>query len=1075
MSAQPLKPRIGSWIIGTLLAASSSFVGGAQAAEPIRPQLLLPLGHSRPISSVALSADGRRVLTGADDFTARLWDVQTGMTLHTFSGHTDQVRSVALSSDGRRAVTGSMDNTARLWDAETGQVLRTFTGHTLYINSVALSNDGRRLLTASGDSTARLWDVETGKTLQTFKGHMADVTCAALSADGRRVLTGSWDKTARLWDVETGKTVRTFSGHTSYLKSVALSGDGRRAMTGCDDKTARLWNVQTGESLKTFPGHEAVGASSVALNADGRRALTSCSSWARVWDTETGKPIQTFSGETSYVAWTKDGRRVLTGGWGTAQLWDGVTGKPVQTFTSRAKSIWCMALSADGRRALTNSKDNTARLWDLGTGKTIQTFKGHPYHMTSVALSIDGQRALTGSVDKTARLWDVETGKTLQTFSGHTDRVNSVALSVDCRRVLTGSDDKTARLWDADTGQTLQTFTGHAWMIYSVAMSADGRRVVTGSEDKTARLWDAETGKTLHTFSEHVDAVGAVAMSPDGRRVLTGSNDGTARLWDAETGQTLQTFKGHRHWVTSVALSGEEPWVLTGSNDMTARLWDAKTGKTLQTFSGHTGSVWQVVFAPDRSFLITLAADGTNRVWRPDRAEPLFSFLHAGDDWIYWTPQGYYHCSPNGENLIAWKIHDEGSQDSRIVGPDQFRKTFHRPDLFRHLLVELDLPKALAKADKERGRRPGLVASIEEYLPPTVNIAQPTRSGLTLREEECEIIAKANPVGDNGVLAMQLLIDDRQPAEHHKRGRFVMPDPNARPSTATWKVKLTPGEHKIQVVAEGVKGTTSRSEIVTITRVDRKAALPKLFLLSVGVTDYEKVDRAGAEFCAADARLFLDVQIRNGKSLYGDPQLFQPASNKPTKAALLDAFEDLATATKKEENAVTMIFLAGHGIRLQGNYYFLCQDSDPSPRRLRSTAISGVELKDALANITGKVIVYLDTCHSGALAGDSARDPGLSEDLVDELTSADCGVVIVCSSRGKEASLQDAKRKGGHFTLALVEAISGKAGANSRTGAIYLPEVVAYIKKSVQKSTGEKQNPFAKDVEKLSELPLTKP
>jgi WD40 repeat protein len=1065
----------------------------AQAADPRRPELLLPLGHSQDITSVALSEDSRLVLTGSWDNTARLWDVQTGLTLQTFSGHAREIRSVALSSDGRRVLTGSMDDTARQWDAATGQVLRTFTGHTLGIDSVALSNDGRRMLTGSGDTTARLWDVETGKTLQTFSGHERSVTAVALSADGQRVLTGSLDKTARLWDVETGKTLQTFSGHTSELTSVALSGDGRRALTGCEDQSARLWDVQTSKSLKTFTGTGPFGASSVALSGDGRRALTGGWKRARLWDTETRKVLQTFdpdpvwgalltgplfhtlSGEAAYVAWNKDGRRVLTGGQSRAQLWDGETGMPLQTFTSRATSRRCMALCADGRRVLTTAKYNTARLWDLGTGKTLQTFKGHPLDITSVALSIDGRRALTGSMDTTARLWDVETGKILRTFTGHTDFITSVALSVDRRRVLTGSFDKTARLWDAETGKTLQTFKGHLYSITSVALSADGRRVLTGSDDATARLWDAETGKTVKTFSGNSMPVQTVALSADGQRVLTGSGGATARLWDAETGQILQTFKGHTYpqWVTSVALSGEEPWVLTGSGDMTARLWDAKTGKTLQTFSGHTGIVRQAVFAPDRSFLITGAEDGTIRVWKPDHAQPLFSVLHAGDEWIYWTPEGYYQCSPNGENLIAWKVHDEGSQDSRVVGPEQFRKTFHRPDLFRHLLTELDLEKALAKADKERGRRPGTVALIEDYLPPTVNIAQPTRSGLTLREEECEIIAKANPVGDNGVLAMQLLIDDRQPADHHKRGRFVMTDPNARPSTSTWKVKLTPGEHKIQVAVEGVKGTTSRSEIVTITRVDRKAALPKLFLLSVGVTDYEKVDRKGAEFCVADAQLFLDTQTRHGKGLYGDPQVFQLAGGKPARKAILDAFEDLAAATKKEEKPVTMIFLAGHGTRNQGSYYFLCQDSDH--QRLRSTAISGVELKDALANIMGRVIVYLDTCHSGVLAGDSHRDPGLSEDLVDELTSADCGVVMVCSSRGKEESLQDAKRQGGHFTLALVEAISGKAGANSRTGAIYLPEVVAYVKMSVQKSTGDKQNPFAKDVEKLSELPLTKP
>jgi hypothetical protein len=137
----------------------------------------------------------------------RRWSSNWGERTN-LAGHTDSVRAVAFSPDGKRVLTGSLDNTAKLWDAAIGAAVATLEGHTGPVTAVAFSPDGKRVLTGSEDTTARLWDAATGAAVATLTGHQSLVIAVAFSPDGKRVLTCSYDSTARLWDAATGPRSR---------------------------------------------------------------------------------------------------------------------------------------------------------------------------------------------------------------------------------------------------------------------------------------------------------------------------------------------------------------------------------------------------------------------------------------------------------------------------------------------------------------------------------------------------------------------------------------------------------------------------------------------------------------------------------------------------------------------------------------------------------------------------------------------------------------------------------------------------------------------------------------------------
>lgn len=317
-------------------------------------------------------AEARKAKTNEGDVAYNIAPAQlpTKYLLTTdLEAHQDQVSSVVLSADQTKVVTGSWDNAIRVWNAQTGELEQTLVGHESLINSIAISSDGTTLVSASDDTTLKVWNLQTGELIKTLKGHNDVVNSVALTPDGKTVISASDDETIRIWNLQTGRSELTLTGHEDWINSVAVSNDGKTVVSASSDETIRVWDLQSGTLECTLEGHQDV-VNTVTISPDGQTIVSgSDDETVKVWNWQTFELKHTFevaAGWVNTVDISADGTKVISGSDdGVIRMWDLATYEPLAVLQGHEEMVSSVDLNLNGSTIVSVSGDQTMKIWHL--------------------------------------------------------------------------------------------------------------------------------------------------------------------------------------------------------------------------------------------------------------------------------------------------------------------------------------------------------------------------------------------------------------------------------------------------------------------------------------------------------------------------------------------------------------------------------------------------------------------------------------------------------------------------------------------------------------------------------------
>jgi WD40 repeat protein len=967
--------------------------------------------------------------------------IETGM-------HTSPARQIGVDAEGRYIVTGSDDKTVRIWESATGNLLKVirlpigehYEGN---IYSVAITPDGKTVAcagwTMGGDifHNIYLFDRESGK----MTGRISDIINVIrhlhYSKDGKYLVAAlGGGNGIRVYRTSDNTLAAEDKDYGSDCFNVDF-GAGNRLVSVSYDGFVRLYD----NNFKILAKIRAPGGNkpfSVSFAPDGSKAAIGFHDSTKI-DILSGTDLtHLYSPDTKFadngnlevVSWSEDGKYLYGGG----------------RFQAEAK-FPVYKWSSEGR--------------------------GGTYRLDGIQNSITDIVALKGG-----GIVYASADPAFGIFNSHDERILYKTPFIGDFRNKEG-------FFMSGNGFIIQ-FEYDALDKTSGRFSAPEHLLEILKPDDGKKSWSGNT-KNIAAVAENI---GITDWEDSYHPKLKG------------TALKIDQYEFSR----SLAITPDKSYFLLGTS-WNLRFFDISGAEKWRTTIPSTP--WALDISSNGKTAVGAFGDGIIRWYRISDGKNILSLFPHKDKkrWIMWTPSGYYDASAGAEELIGWHVNNSPDMASDFFPISRFRNRYYRPDVIERVMETLDEKEAVKIANQESGRkRQDEEVSVKKILPPVVSIISPldntsvSKTGIIVKfivrspsEEpvtDLKTLVNGRPVAaardmaleegdpkttsileqmgqDEALKAVEAPTDQESTQITHAQKESPSQD-----GTKQIIVTIPPEDSQISIIASN---KFSASEPATIRlrwqgKIEKNefVILPKLYILAVGVGKYINFPPENQlKYAAKDAHDFVETMKSQKGKLYRDVGTRLLIDDTATRDTVLDGLEWIQRETTSKD--VAMIFLSGHGVNDNtGIYYFVPTNFDK--KSIKRTGVPYADIKNTVANLAGKTLVFVDTCHSGNVMG-TRKALGDVTSIANELSSAENGAVVFASSTGRQFSLEKPEWNNGAFTKALIEGLTGNADYTKK-GKVSINMLDLYLSERVKELTEGQQTPTTTKPQTIQDFPV---
>lgn len=954
-----------------------------------------------------------------------------------------------------------------VWAGEppTAPILRIEAGmHTAMINRLDVDAQGQYVVTGSDDKTTRVWQRSTGQLLAVLRhpiGTDADegkVYATAMSPDGTLVAVAGW--TGYAWDNSlsiylfkrsNGQLLRRIIGVENVINHLAFSPDGKAlaAVLG-GSNGLRLFDPTDGRLLAADRDY-AADSYGVAWSDSQTLATTSWDGKLRLYRVQ-----RSGSNRLSKIAEHTVG------------------GQPYGIAYSKALQQWAVGFY-DSPKVQLHAASSLQPLATLPNSDLSNTSNDNLGRVAWQGKQLFAAGRADQGGQTMIRRWATPDQRTGQDYGVANSTIMSLAASPD-GALLYASGEPTWGELGAD-GRV---------QVRGQAVVADFRTPAGLEEQRiklnpNATLLQFSTGESGGKPAEFDLSTRRLSRGHSGSSTATYPAQSSATDWQVDNwrNQTNPSINGKavtlrpNETARSLSLDPSHGAAYLGT-DWSIYRFDAQPQWQVST----PATVWGINRSADGQLLVAALGDGTLRWYRTsDGQELLALFVHADQQrWVLWTPSGYYEASTGAEDLIGWHVNRGKDQAADFFPASRFREQFNRPDIIDQIFSTHDEAEAVKQANAARGSKVVAPVSVAQVLPPVVDLL--SASEVRSNQNSIEVMVQPRSSADAPVTDVRVRVDGQAVSLARSLGRT---DAQGR---RVLTVPIPSQDSTVQVFAENKHGVSTPATVrVTWTGQTAQAQRtqnggdsseawrkPKLYMLAVGVSKYQHADINPLNYAAKDASDFVAAIAQQKGMLYRDIEVKLLTNQQASRDQVVEGLEWLQSQVTQHD--VGMVFLAGHGVNDASNkYYFLTNNANPD--RLRSSAVSMDDIRETVSNLAGKALFFIDSCHSGNALGTGRRGAVADAQarLVNELSSAENGVLVFAASTGRQFSLENAAWGNGAFTKALIEGISGKADLN-RSGKITHKMLDFYVSDRVKQLTNGQQTPVTISPSGVPDYPI---